>query len=938
MNGQLTRSRRNLEKIIMGAYKWLSNHYQPGDKIFMFGEYDHHWPLVCRSFAFLSSPGFSRGAFQVRALAGMIATVGLILPGNEAQIPFAYELYAHSGKKNMEAVASTFKSTFSNSNVRTHFIEYVHQGASHTGHEDHFSRGPTGNRRKCTANIKEVWFSGSHSDVGGGNRVNDRLQSGDIPLLWMRNEAMIAGLHLKAADTNMKRTDLERLPKDSARSIAWLAMELLPFGRLSYKGIDNISHVPHRRKGRKIVDGQKIHVSVIFKPGYVQYRPRPKFPELYESWPTPIHMDDPSRDKRLKELDEGLWEKDMFDHAALNALFENLKNVEEKDRQGSSAARILERIAFVTSTENGKHELSKMHSGWGILELYMDDKITSTESKLVHINAAAAFSDALAPLKNEIFYEPKIATFKNSGCFGLVISILGAQGEKVQRVTNSTANSSQVAKFGQETERLRTGACLAVAAFSQHGQSIVCDDLDQRLIFKGHLDILLDVIIEQNVHIALVDLYITGKSESMRRSAAQTLLHLLVYENVATRIVNAQRVDGLIGASLVNDTCTPFTGPRILEELAGHICTRNALLRLDCAFSLYALAEQTKDTSITISRLTTLWRLAQHDVIRDNMIAKNIPSILVSGALKAGGKSMHRRYYLATLAALASDSNEMRAAIVKAKCLETLSDQFSRDKSDGDTQNVLEFLFQYEDCRAIIFKTTFLSDLVSDLVPKLKKDETFEDARRSLTRLLERGSGVPKILVDCSLISVLGSAFNKGVDILDALVDSSFFSTLLKNTRKGTLWGLEGALRKSAYYILKGFLLTTARIRQKLIALHVASALCETVKNVIVPRYNTNVVIMLFGLCKYDDLRDDVVSSGIVHLLAQQLKYVNPRKSGVFSDELHEEIRTAFEPYFEDFDESMAEPEMTKAQNLYVELWERRAISKVHRFGSYDAV
>lgn len=59
----------------------------------------------------------------------------------------------------------------------------------------------------------------------------------------MRNEAMIAGLHLKAADTNMKRTDLERLPKDSARSIAWLAMELLPFGRLSYKGIDNISHV-----------------------------------------------------------------------------------------------------------------------------------------------------------------------------------------------------------------------------------------------------------------------------------------------------------------------------------------------------------------------------------------------------------------------------------------------------------------------------------------------------------------------------------------------------------------------------------------------------------------------------------------------------------------------------------------------------------------------
>ncbi|KZP02700.1 hypothetical protein FIBSPDRAFT_969696 [Athelia psychrophila] len=45
----------NLEKVIIGAYRWLSNQYREGDKIFLFG--------------------FSRGAFQVRALAGMIETV-----------------------------------------------------------------------------------------------------------------------------------------------------------------------------------------------------------------------------------------------------------------------------------------------------------------------------------------------------------------------------------------------------------------------------------------------------------------------------------------------------------------------------------------------------------------------------------------------------------------------------------------------------------------------------------------------------------------------------------------------------------------------------------------------------------------------------------------------------------------------------------------------
>ncbi|KAF8602111.1 hypothetical protein BDV93DRAFT_406213, partial [Ceratobasidium sp. AG-I] len=57
----------HLEKVIIAAYRWLSDHYQPGDKIYLFG--------------------FSRGAYQIRALAAMINTVGLIFPGNQEQIP-----------------------------------------------------------------------------------------------------------------------------------------------------------------------------------------------------------------------------------------------------------------------------------------------------------------------------------------------------------------------------------------------------------------------------------------------------------------------------------------------------------------------------------------------------------------------------------------------------------------------------------------------------------------------------------------------------------------------------------------------------------------------------------------------------------------------------------------------------------------------------------
>ncbi|KAG1735439.1 hypothetical protein EDB19DRAFT_1612168, partial [Suillus lakei] len=57
----------DVRRNILNAYEWLSDRYHDGDKIFLFG--------------------FSRGAYQVRALAGMIHEVGLITPGNKGQIP-----------------------------------------------------------------------------------------------------------------------------------------------------------------------------------------------------------------------------------------------------------------------------------------------------------------------------------------------------------------------------------------------------------------------------------------------------------------------------------------------------------------------------------------------------------------------------------------------------------------------------------------------------------------------------------------------------------------------------------------------------------------------------------------------------------------------------------------------------------------------------------
>ncbi|KAK0211875.1 hypothetical protein IW262DRAFT_1412174 [Armillaria fumosa] len=183
--------------------------------------------------------GFSRGAYQVRALAGMIEQVGLVFSGNTGLVPFAYELYAkkHRGKDirdeaDARALAENFKRTFSRE-VKVHFIgvwdtvasvgipqkqplplttaayhicTFRHGLALDELHVKFLSTYLAG---RWTPNLqldvyfgtddklmdtKEVWFVGSHSDVGGlGHQAPRSL--GLVSFLWMENQAIDAGLH-----------------------------------------------------------------------------------------------------------------------------------------------------------------------------------------------------------------------------------------------------------------------------------------------------------------------------------------------------------------------------------------------------------------------------------------------------------------------------------------------------------------------------------------------------------------------------------------------------------------------------------------------------------------------------------------------------------------------------------------------------------------------
>ncbi|KAF9554449.1 hypothetical protein CPC08DRAFT_712845 [Agrocybe pediades] len=383
------------EKTIMGAYSWLSDNYRDGDRIFLLG--------------------FSRGAFQVRALSAMIDKVGLLYKGNNTQIPFAYELYAdplsgldqvnavgtsdRDAEKNLMSKADRFKSAFCHKNVKVHFVgawdtvssiglvrkkkllpgtidgmkhvcffrhalalderrvkflpEYAYGGTTlppkhadatplldsveddqmtywsllftfffaiilvfaipvrfnflsiacwliglyttfyffifvqdvvvlHKGVLFRSSNSATGNQdhtipivstdigvmnsdddRVSTPQCLEVWFAGTHSDIGGGNVQNEGMDRSRPPLRWMVRQAGALGLRMKPFTRELSSEEHIEI-KESLTGL-WTVLEWLPFRRLAFdreSAGGSETYRPHHGAGRVIQPGQKIHASL----------------------------------------------------------------------------------------------------------------------------------------------------------------------------------------------------------------------------------------------------------------------------------------------------------------------------------------------------------------------------------------------------------------------------------------------------------------------------------------------------------------------------------------------------------------------------------------------------------------------------------------------------------------------------------------------------
>ncbi|KAF1687563.1 hypothetical protein B1992_02550 [Pseudoxanthomonas broegbernensis] len=277
-----------LDDDVLGAYRFLCQTYEKGDRIWLFG--------------------FSRGAYTVRVLAAFLHVIGLLRPDQSNLAGYAFAAYKRSSGKseadagprspenNMESTAPVSANSMALaeawhlgrvSGARTVRIEFVGvwdtvasvivpradrllpdlQTLRFTRTNSSVKRfrqaiaiderrrmfrlnrwiepqvyrsNPFDPDTEVAQDIRQVWFAGVHADIGGGYPEEESGLS-KFPLAWMIEEAHAHGLHVNRAMVNHlvhgapRKGSLhsyvppsETAPLHQSMNMAWRILEWLP--------------------------------------------------------------------------------------------------------------------------------------------------------------------------------------------------------------------------------------------------------------------------------------------------------------------------------------------------------------------------------------------------------------------------------------------------------------------------------------------------------------------------------------------------------------------------------------------------------------------------------------------------------------------------------------------------------------------------------------
>ena len=205
---------------VFDAYRYLMEVYEEGDRIFLFG--------------------FSRGAYTVRALSGLLHGYGLLRRGNEGNLPYAWRAFTRKVNRMRDRQARglrardtvvpnfAFRDTFSHPRLKIQFVGlwdtvssigwiwsplrllYTAQNRSIVTARQCVSI----DERRCffrqnlygkplpKQDVVQVWFPGVHSDVGGSYPAKQSFPS-NTAFVWLLDEAVRSGLSVDADRVNL---------------------------------------------------------------------------------------------------------------------------------------------------------------------------------------------------------------------------------------------------------------------------------------------------------------------------------------------------------------------------------------------------------------------------------------------------------------------------------------------------------------------------------------------------------------------------------------------------------------------------------------------------------------------------------------------------------------------------------------------------------------
>lgn len=187
-----------MDTAIQEAYRFLCFNYEPGDEIYLFG--------------------FSRGAYTVRSLAGLLYCAGLLQRPYIRKTPQAYELYRDRALAPSHPAAIAFRNQYGEAvpikllacwdtvgelgvpnqipwlsewvNTKYQFhdtklnrqIEHALHAVAIDERRKAFEVTPMTISGGATTKLKQVWFPGTHGCVGGG--LPDSSGLSDAALQW----------------------------------------------------------------------------------------------------------------------------------------------------------------------------------------------------------------------------------------------------------------------------------------------------------------------------------------------------------------------------------------------------------------------------------------------------------------------------------------------------------------------------------------------------------------------------------------------------------------------------------------------------------------------------------------------------------------------------------------------------------------------------------